>query len=99
MLPYLLATILTAFLELGVDVFGWMEALVLGAGCGVLGCLTADADIGWLALEGRLLERGRTCITEIREESVAQDNLVLRGFLCDDSTLGSTLNGLFGSAQ
>lgn len=53
--------VLRAVLVLGVDVLGWVVLLVLGAGCGVLGCLTAGPD--WVALEGRLLDRGRICNT------------------------------------
>lgn len=58
--PYLLVTVLPAALLLGVDVLGW-TVLVLGAGCGVLGCLMLD--VTWLALEGRLLDRWWLCIT------------------------------------
>lgn len=47
------------FLVLGVDVLGCVVVLILGAGCGVLGCLTAGPDITCVALEGRLLDRGR----------------------------------------
>lgn len=50
-------------LVFGVDVFGCVVVLVLGAGCEVLGCLTAGPDITCAALEGRLLDRGRICNT------------------------------------
>lgn len=61
---YLGMKVLGAVFELGVDVLGWVVVLVLGAGWGVLGCLTACPDITWVALEGRLLDRGRICNTK-----------------------------------
>lgn len=70
LLSYLVAKLFKAVLELGVEVLSWAVALVLGAGWGVLGCLIAEADAPWLALEGRLLERGRICNTEWREKRV-----------------------------
>lgn len=54
---------------LGVEVLGWAVALTLGAGCGVLGCLTAGPDTAWVALAGRLLDRGRICITAGRQNT------------------------------
>lgn len=59
---------------LGVDVFGWMKPLFLGAGCGVFGCMTVGAGTAWLALEGRLLERGRTCITSHKPVKSVRDD-------------------------
>lgn len=39
------AMFLWADLVMGVDVLGWVLVLLLGAGCGVLGCLTVAPDM------------------------------------------------------
>lgn len=67
---YLAVKVFRAVLVLGVDVLGWVVVLVLGAGWGVLGCLTAAPDITWVALEGRLLDRGRICNTAHRQKQI-----------------------------
>lgn len=64
--------VLRAVLVLGVDVLGWAAVLVLGAGWGVFGCLTAGPDITWVALEGRLLDRGLICSTAYRQVILTQ---------------------------
>lgn len=67
---YLGVKFLSTLLVLGVDVLGWVVVFVLGAGWGVLGCLTAGPDITWVALDGRLLDRGRICNTAHRQKQV-----------------------------
>lgn len=72
--PYLDVKDLTAALVLGVDVLGWALLLVLGAGCGVLGCLTAVICV---ALEEKLLDRGRICrATPTTNKKITQLNTI-----------------------